>query len=217
MFIENIAKKFSQEKVTNFLKQNAGKISIFFSIILFAIIITTGYSNHKSKQVEYISTSFNKAIQLFNSENYEGAKEIFLNIEQNKNATLELKNFASMYLAKIFNELGDNNKAIAKYLEVFNNSSNNNIKNISGLNSLMLLISEDKIIESQKIEHIFKNTNLKKGDPFYNLFLEQKSLYKYRAGLKEEAISILNEILTHQIEDSMKERIENTIKAYEFK
>jgi hypothetical protein len=182
-------------------------------MIIIAISIIVINSN-KTENIRMFSEKFYNGVKYLEDNKSEEAIVVFNDIYTNSKAPKYIRGFSIMELAKLKLAQGKKKEAVDLYLNSYNSNEDIFIKNLSGLLAVNIMINADEDVASDKIEQLFKQLLTDDGDVLKNMILEQKGLYYISSGNLKEGVKILEDLLSEDIEQSMKKRINGIINLY---
>ena len=190
-FINELKFDVIKDKVKKFLFIHLNTI-ISCAVILLCIIFISVFINfYKNNKIE----NYNEKI--FLALNSNDIIEELEKIYNNKSTPRISKTFAGI---KLIEELTDNEKIKDIYKEIFENEKDVFFKSYAGLNLITILINEENFDEKY-INELFSILDNGKN-PLQDLVLEQKVIFLIKQDNKNEAKTIVNNLLRRNADNA---------------
>ncbi|MDR0423699.1 MAG: hypothetical protein LBH46_03885 [Rickettsiales bacterium] len=190
-------RKFSLDYVFDFV--NSYMLQIVYGAV-FVVILSIGvvfYQKQQEKQINDYVVKYYEAVKLIDTDREKSIKifdEVFGSVSDTN-----LKMIFGMRLAEL-------QKSPDIYLKIFSMDSDNLfLRNLAGLNALSILVNQN---ENEKVENLL--TKLKRPDnPLFILVSEQEGLFELQRGNETKAKEIFTDILSQDIDEFLRQRIDN--------
>lgn len=194
IFINELKFDVFKDKVKGFLIKNIKTIVavfLFISVVFLFNIFIKLYQNNKIEDYN------NKIYFAINSNNKVNELEEIYN---DKSTPRISKTFSGLKLIEEhINNVDSYSKIIDIYVDILENEKDVFFKNYAGLNLLLLKINEE-ILDEKYINELFSKLD-NANNPLQDMILEQKAVFLIKQDKKNEAKTILNNLLRKNLDN----------------
>ncbi|HSQ98191.1 MAG TPA: hypothetical protein VLL98_05780 [Rickettsiales bacterium] len=214
MSIRNIS-NFSIENLREFVEKYLSQIIYFICFVLIVIFFVIFTSNRRESKENELMVNYYKAFNYLNSGNEDEAIKVLNDISNSKYATDDMKSISNLKMANLLSSKGKIDEAANIYLKVFFEENNDLfLRDLSGLNALVLLVNKNNTADYQIIEDlIIKLSN--PNNPLLVLVNEQEGIFKIQQGKVEDGLEILRNVLKQDLDENTEKRIKSILSLYE--
>jgi hypothetical protein len=204
-----------KDMISKFAQKYIVHILICLAIIIILMLSFTLYSFKNKKRQQFYSEKFNSAIENLQKNNVLNGMEILEKIYNDKKASREIRSIAGLKLAGLESFIGNNEKAVKRYKEIYKNDKKPSFLNyLAGNSAATLMINRKDQNQYEEIDKLLNELTTDKN-PFKNLALEQKGVFELQKGNLENGIKILNSLLENaKLDQDSRTRIFSIIRAY---